>query len=400
MASIRDDSCTCGRMDALVRLLLLAAVFVGGYFPSSANSSTITFAGFAYAGDAISIDTRFKYTKRYERALAQKGSNASTVLRQALARRQYPFDLNISTNVDSKGDEVLVTALTVTAETVSEETFGPVHKLFVQIRAQALIFDYATDKIRRTYPVSFAYLDVLDHSPSDGEIDERVAKAYEGAQGKDGIFARYAAALAAATLPHAGDLFLQITKVTISPDAAPAIRPELAVLPGAPESWIADHFAEALNSKAGVALFPYSPGSAIGGVMLLKLNNTDFHLQFPDPDWEIDIDLTGVKRVKYAENPVGTSYVYGSYATVRIAPHGAVQAILEAQFKNGEVKEVPSSQSYVDDLPAYNDSIRGLFDKLGEVLGGQDLPWLKTAAVTSNIGKQIAATRGLLQKCK
>jgi hypothetical protein len=193
---------------------------------------------------------------------------------------------------------------------------------------------------------------------------------------------------------------LQITKVTIAPDASAAIRPEIASVPGAPESWLADHFGEALNSKAGVALFPYSPGSAIGGVMQMKLNDTDFNLQFPDPDWDISIDLTGVKRVKYAENAVGTSYVYGSYATVRIAPHGAAQAILDAQFKNGEVKEVPASQTYVDDLPAYNDSIRGLFDKLAEVLGGQDLPWLKTAAVTPNIGKQITATRGLLQKCK
>jgi hypothetical protein len=368
--------------------------------PSWTHASTVTCAGFAYAGDFNAIESRFKYSKRYEQSVIKNGSPLSTVVCRSLAGRQYPFDLNTTDNIDSKGDEALVTALTVTGETVSEETFGPIHKLFVQIRAQALIFDFATKKIRRTYPLSFAYLDALDHSPSDSEIDERVAKAYEGAQGKDGIFARYALALTRATLPHNGDLFLQITKVTISPDASPAIRPEMSNIPGAPESWVADHFGEALNSKAGVALFPYSPGSAIGGVMQMKLNNTDFNLQFPDPDWDISITLTGVKRVKYAENAVGTSYVYGSYATLRIAPHGAVQAILDGQFKNGEVKEVPASQNYVDDLPAYNDSIRGLFDKLAEVLGGQDLPWLKTAAVTPNIGQQIIATRGLLQKCK
>jgi len=400
MTSTRDGSWICSSFDKLLRLFLVAAIVVGASTPSLAYSTTVTCAGFAYAGNFNSIETRFKYSKRYEKSIIEKGSALSTVLCRSLAGRQYPFDLNTSENIDSKGDEVLVTALTVTGETVSEETFGPVHKLFVQIRAQALIFDFATKKIRRAYPLSFAYLDVLNHSPSDGEIDERIAKAYEGAQGKEGIFGRYAAALATATLPHNGDLFLQITKVTIASDASPAIRPEIAAVPGAPESWVADHFGEALNSKAGVALFPYSPGSAIGGVMQMKLNDTDFNLQFPDPDWEIGIDLTGVKKVKYAENAAGTSYVYGSYATVRIAPHGAVQAIFDAQFKNGEVKEVPASQTYVDDLPAYNDSIQGLFDKLAEVLGGQELPWLKTAAVTPNIGKQLTATRGLLQKCK
>lgn len=74
--------------------------------------------------------------------------------------------------------------------------------------------------------------------------------------------------------------------------------------------------------------------------------------------------------------------------------------MLDAQFKNGEVKAVPITQNYIDDLPAYNDSIRGLFDKLAEVLGGQDLPWLKNAAVTADIGKQITLARGVLQKCK
>jgi hypothetical protein len=362
--------------------------------------TTVAFAGLAYAGDFSNIDTRFKYSKRYERSLLATGADVNARIRQLLSRGPYPFDLNVSDSMESKGDEVLVTALTVTGETVSQEAFGPVHKLFVQIRAEALIFDFVSKKIRRTYPLSFAYLDVLNHSPSDIEIDERIIKAYEGAQGRRGILERYADALRTATLPHNGDLFLQITKISIAPEAAPAVRPELAAVAGASESWVADHFSEALNSQAGVALFPYSPGAAIGGTMQMRLANTDYNLQFPNPDWEITVNLNSVKKVMYAQNAAGTSYVYGSYATIKVIRHGAIQPILDAEFKNGEVKEVPASQTYVDDLPAYNDSIRGLFDKLAQVLGGQDLPWLKTAAVTSDIGKQITATRGLLQKCK
>jgi hypothetical protein len=367
---------------------------------ASTASTSVAFAGFAYAGDFTNIDTRFKYSKRYERALLAAGSDINARIRQLLSGRQYPFDLNFSESSENKGDEVLVTALTVTGETVSQEEFGSVHKLFVQVRAEALIFDFVSKKIRRTYPLSFAYLDVLNHSPRDAEIDERVTKAYEGAQGKKGILARYADALSASTLPHNGDLFLQITKVSIAPEAAPAIRPELAAVAGAPESWVADHFSEALNSQAGVALFPYSPGAAIGGAMQMRLANTDYNLKFPDPDWDIDLSLNGVKKVTYAQNAAGTSYVYGSYVTVKVIRHGALQPLLDAEFKNGEVKEVPASQTYVDDLPAYSDSIRGLFDKLAQVLGGQDLPWLKSAAMTPDISKQITATRGLLQKCK
>jgi hypothetical protein len=379
---------------------LLTAFAISLSAGARADSTNIAFAGFAYAGQFNTLDTRFHYSRRYEKALIANSDNINAKLRQSLAGRQFPFTLNMADSIESKGDEALVTALMITGETVSVEHISTAHKLFVQIRAQALIFDFISKKVRRTYQLSFAYLDALDHIPSDSEIDERIAKAYEGTQGKRGIFGRYADALASSSLPHVGELFLQITKVSIAADAAPAIRPELSAVPVAAEIWLADHFGEALNSNAGVALFPYTAGYAIGNVMQMRLADTDYNLQFPKPDWEISLDLTGVKKVKYAENAAGTSYVYGSYVTVRIAQPDGLNPVLDAQFKNGEVKEVPASQTTVDDYPAYNDSIRGLFDKLAEVLGGQNLPWLKSAAVTPNIDKQIVATRGLLQKCK
>jgi hypothetical protein len=384
----------------LLRALLLCCAFTFGTLSSIAHASSVAFAGFAYAGNADTIETRFKLSRRYEKRLVAKGTDINASLRQALSGRQYSFDLNTTDNVESKGDEALVTALMITGETVSEEKFGSIHKLFIQVRAQTLIFDFKSKRVRRTYPLSFAYLDVMDHLPNDSEIDDRIAIAYEGAQGKPGIIRRYADALSTATLPHSGELFLQITKVTIGADAAPAIPPEMNATQGAAESWLADHFGEALNSRAGIPIFPYAKGYAIGNVMSVRLGDSDFTLQMPAPDWEISVDLTGVKKVKYAENGVGTSYVYGSYATIRISEQGGTKAVLDAQFKNGEVKAVPVSQNYVDDLPAYNDSIRGLFDKLAEVLGGQDLPWLKNAAVTADIGKQIPLARGVLQKCK
>jgi hypothetical protein len=385
---------------ARVCALLLCCAFALGTTPSLAHESSVAFAGFAYAGNADTIESRFKLSRRYEKRLIAKGSDINTRLRQALSERQYSFDLNMTENVESKGDEALVTALMVTGETVSEEKFGSIHKLFIQIRAQTLIFDFKSKRVRRTYPLSFAYLDVMDHSPSDSEIDDRITIVYEGTQGKPGILGRYADALASATLPHSGELFLQITKVSIGPDAAPAIPPEMNAIPGTAESWLADHFGEALNSRAGIPIFPYTKGYAIGNVMSVRLGDSDFSLQMPAPDWEISIDLTGVKKVKYAENGVGTSYVYGSYATIKISEQGGTKTVLDAQFKNGEVKAVPVTQNYVDDLPAYNDSIRGLFDKLADVLGGQDLPWLKNAAVTADIGKQMPLARGVLQKCK
>lgn len=379
-------------------LALLVALYL--VQPAFSATSTVTYAGFAYAGNDDNIAARFKYSKRYEARLKGQGTDINSKLRQAVQGGHYPFDLNMAGNTEIKGDETLVTTLTVTGETISDETFGSVHKLLVQIRAQAMIFDFQSKMLLRAYPLSFAYLDALNHAPTDAEIDDRIAKAYEGVQGKDGVFGRYADALAHATLPRNDGLFLQITNVTIDANARPAIPASLSEQRGAAETWIADHLDEALNSYAGVPVIPYSSGYALGNVMQMQLANSDFNIKFPDPNVEVSVELTGVKRVQYAQNNVGTSYIYGTFATFKIATQGSTHATLDASFKNGEVKAVPVTQGYVDDLPAYNDSIRGLFNKLSEELGGKDTPWLKSATAAPDITAQLAASRGLLQKCK
>jgi hypothetical protein len=379
---------------------LVLAFFLGLVHPASSGAATITYAGVAYAGAADNIANRFKYSKRYEAQLKSRGTDVNSKLRQAVQGGRYPFNLNMEGNTEIKGDATLVTTLTVTSETISDEIFGSVHKLLVQIRAQAMIFDFQSKMLLRAYPLSFAYLDALDHAPSEADIDDRIAKAYEGAQGKAGIFGRYSDALSHATLPRNDGLFLQITNVTIDADAKAAISEALSQYRGAAETWLADHLDEALNTYASVPVIPYSAGYAIGNVMQLQLANSAFSIKFPEPNVEISVELTGVKRVQYAQNNVGTSYIYGAFAIFKIATQGSTHATLDASFKNGEVKEVPVTQGYVDDLPAYNDAIRGLFNKLSEELGGKDTPWLKSATTAPDIKVQLAASRGLLQKCK
>ena len=371
----------------------------------SLAATPLTYAGLAYAGNSINIASRFRYSKRYETRLKSRGADIDANLREVVKGGRYPlFELNTTGNTEIKGDSTLVTTLTVTGETISDETLGPVHKLLVQIRAQAMIFDFQSKMLLRAYPLSFAYLDVLNHAPSEADIDERVAYAYEGAQGKDGIFARYVQALSHATLPRNDGLFLQITEVKIGKDAAPAIPEALSQDPSAKaaaaDTWLADHLDEALNTYAGIPVIPYSAGYAVGNVMQLQLADSNFSIKFPEPNVTISVELTSVKRVPYVQNNVGTSYIYGAFAILKIATQGSPRSTLDASFKNGEVKEVPATQAYVDDLPAYNDAIRGLFNKLSDELGGKDTPWLKSATASPDIKAQLTAARGLLQKCK
>jgi hypothetical protein len=361
-----------------------------------------TFAGVAYSGDAQSQQQRFPYSKLYEARLKAAGQSAYA---RALAHvQQVPAQhLQISTDpIDElKGrDQALVVSLVLNSETVSVETFGGVRKLFILIRGQALFFDFKSMMAVRSYPLSYAYIDNLRHDPSQEEIMERVAKVYEGAGGKPGIFGRFAQVLATATVPSQTPRFLQVTDIQI-----PAAMAEM--LPGylkdatVHKTWAADIVGEAISSRVGVPIIPFAMGHAVGNVMRMQVLDGDVYTpQLPSADYAISVDFKGFKKVKFKESSGGTSYVYGTFADLNIQEPGG-PVFLRTSLKNAEVKVVPATQTHVDDFPAFYDSLNGLFVKLAEaVAAGKGNDWLKSAAAESDIDAQIVKTRDLMNLCK
>jgi hypothetical protein len=125
-----------------------------------------------------------------------------------------------------------------------------------------------------------------------------------------------------------------------------------------------------------------------------------FALKLPQPDYEIKLQLTGVKKVKYGESTSGASYIYGTYSNISIEEPLSGTKYLDTKLKNGEIKLVPASQTYVDDFPAFYDSLNGMFKKLALAVAGGDTEWIKAAASSSEIDLQLKKTRELIQLCK
>ena len=125
-----------------------------------------------------------------------------------------------------------------------------------------------------------------------------------------------------------------------------------------------------------------------------------FMLKLPEADYTIALDVPRFRKIKSGESAAGASYIYGAYAHVDIQEPVSGKHYLNADFKNGEVKLVPVTQSSVDDFPAYHDAIKGLFAKLSDNLAGNRTDWLSSATDTSGINKQITSTQELLKSCK
>jgi hypothetical protein len=364
----------------------------------------VALAGLAYSGSESTIKARFPYSQQYDENLRTSGDPMHQHLSRAL--KGSPADhIKIVDQIDElKGrDQVLALALVIGSETVSKEQFGQLHKLMVLIRGQTMFFDFKSMNVVRAYPISFAYIDLFDHAPTETEIQARVKMVYEGANGKPGLIARFSNAVARASIPAQVSRYLQITNVQVKPEALESLPNYIKSEPGAAETWAADLVSEAISTRAGIPLVPYAKGYAIGNVMSLRVSDgAVYQLKLPKPDYEINVEFSGFKKVKFSEVEGGaTSFIYGAYSNIRIVePLGNV-TYLDTNLKNGETRVIPASQKYVDDFPHFYDALNLTFVKLATLIDGKsDDKWIKSAASAKGIDQQISQTRELFRICK
>jgi len=385
-----------------MRGLGLALLF---FYSAMASAASVSIAGFAFAGDFKSAAERFPYTfKIFKRQQAQGAKAGFSFLvnerMQGIKNKEFDFHPADKLVNLKNSDQALMSVLMLTGETVSTEYFGSYYKTFVNLRGDALIFDYKSQTIVRSYPVSVVLFDASPDQPSDERISGFVDDLIRRDDGR-GLVTQFARRLEAATLPKDGTKTVQVRKSTVTPEAL-ALMPEgLRKNPAAVEAMLSDSFASILSAKVGISMLPSAIGHAVGGVMSMRLENgDDFKLKLGEGDYLFELKLTNMVKKKLSENNIGTSYVYGAYANVHFFEPALNTDYLSSDFKNGETAVVPIDQIGTDDFSAYQDAIRGLFLKLADALQQPSSKWLTTAAAAKNIEAQVEASREILRKTK
>lgn len=364
----------------------------------------LALAGYAYVGSETQIATRFPYARRYEQMRQATGSPIYQDLVTSL-NVASPTNFRISTQIESlRGrDQALAAALVIGNETVSIEQFGSLRKLSVIIRAQTMIFDFKSMNVVRSYPLSFAYIDLFNHEPTSEEIDTRVKHVFEGINGKPGLITRFAQSLVEAKPQATISRFLQVTKVEIKSEASEGLPSFVRGDPADAQTWAADLVGEAISTRIGVPIIPYSKGYAIGNVMSVRVSDgTVWELKLPKPDYEISVVLSGFRKIKFSEVSGGaTSYVYGAYADLRIEEPLSGKLFFNTSLKNGETRVIPASQQYVDDGPHFYDALNGLFVKTALAINESGDPkWLMSSASAKDITAQLIQVKELMKLCK
>jgi hypothetical protein len=382
----------------LISALICCAVL---YAPISHGQSLI-FAGFTFSGEAASIQSRYPYLSDLYKQKTPKGM--SVLSSQVLNRLGQVSNSSLTMappdtmmNLRSM-DGSLVTVLLVTGETVLNENYGTYNKTFINISADALIFDYKNKSIIRSYPLNLVLFDASDdrQPPSKQKIQELIQDMVTRSDDK-GLISQYLNRLSTATLPKGDAKSIQVNNIEINPEAF-GMFPNKLRNKDAIGDILIDGFTSALSAKIGVSILPSKIGQALG-MMTLKLDNSDgqIKLKIGDGDYLVNLKFNKYAKIKREQTAVEVSNIYATSVNIDIFEKLTDQHFLQSDFKNGELAITPINKQAGDDFPGFMDSLNGIFMKFADAIKTDNLDWAKVAASSSNISSEISKTRKILE---
>ncbi|MCD4744110.1 MAG: hypothetical protein K8R67_16735 [Desulfobacteraceae bacterium] len=279
------------------------------------------------------------------------------------------FDLMINELGNLDKNEGISVAFALDNETIAIERIDSYYKIVIDLGAQALFFDFTDMKVIGCYPIAIQLIDVYDSKPNDDQIRDIIRELFVGNKYKLNIFNEFSKKLEDIKIKPKFQNSIQVTNVIVEERALP-------FLPEAYKSdidncrvFLAQNFSKLLSTNQGISVLPYTKGSAIGKKMAARFSNGDiYNLEIPDSQYNIDLTLRGFKKVKYAENKLGTSWIYGAYSNLKIYQPLLQKIYIDEKFKNGATKIVPIKQKNIDDWPAFQESLFVLFDKITKEL--------------------------------
>ena len=367
------------------------------------NKTNVFYAGFSFVGNHSDNQRLYPHSVALSKELDEKGL---PILEQALYSKVKSVSReDVVFVADELGDyrdgNALTMAFAVDWENIAIEKIGDLYKIVIDLHAQILLFDYSEKKVIGSYPVAIQIRDAQNKKPSDEYIRSVIRSIYLNNNYDVNIFDEFTDRLSTVPVKASFGQHLQITSVTIEDKAVKHMPFSELAEKQAFQTLVAQNFGKYLSLNQNVSLLPYSKGEAIGSKMALRFSNGDiFNLTIPSPDYGIDLFVRGFKKVKAGETNAKVAWVYGSYLRIHVEQPDFKKVYLDIPFKNAAVKEVPKSQSTIDDWTAFQESLFAFFHEFSKQISSPSKKWLKSSTKEKDAKKQLAAFNKILNKSR
>lgn len=384
-------------------LFLTACAVLTGQSVIASDKTNVYYAGFSFVGNYEDNQRLYPHSVALSKELNAKGL---PVLEQALASKvrtvtRSDIELLFDQIGDYRSGNAVTMAFAVDWENVSVEKIGDLYKIVVDLHAQILLFDYSEMKVIGSYPVAVQIRDAQEKEPSSECIHSMIRSLYLDNAYDVNIFDEFSTRLADVPVKLSFGQYLQVNNVIIEDKAVKHMPSSELADKKAFQTLVAQNFGKYLSLNQKVFLLPYSKGEAIGSKMALRFANGDiFNLTIPSPDYGIDLFVRGFKKVKAGENHAKVAWIYGSYLRIHVEQPDFNKVYLDIPFKNAAIKEVPVSQTTVDDWTAFQESLFAFFYQFTKQVSDPSKEWLKKATKEKNAAKQLAAFNEILNKSR
>jgi len=371
-----------------------------------ADSIDVYWSGFAYQGDFSAGEYRYPHSK----SLSDRKISSDSVVSVLTARlnqilqgiRNDTFNIVFEElgTIGSDAPSSIALAFVLDRETVSVEQIGENHKILISLSAQALFFDFREMAVVSTYPMSLIYIDIMKSAPNDEDKAALVEKLYLGSL-KVNVFDEFAKTLSAAKLNTSVSRRIQVTDVFVDPAVTESLPAFWQQHPDDFGAFLSQQFGRSLSKNQDVPVLPFTKDYAIGNRMSASFaDGSVYSLSLPEPDYVVSLTLKKLVKVEHAKVAAGTSYIYGSYLTVKAQEPLSGRVYLDATIKNGAIKIVPVTQKSVDDWPAYQDSLLALINKFTAVLDAPTKDWAKKHVGDSAMFKPLSQFGKVVLSCR
>ena len=364
----------------------------------------IFYSGFSFSNLYESNSTLVSYSSELIKEIDnQNGLNiiSSTLLNTIKNSNFLNIDLDTENllNFDKYPDNAVVMSVALQHEEFTQEynynskTYVGFYDAYFQI----LFYDFSNKNLIASIPYDFEIQLLSNEKLNTNQIQSRIKDFYLN----DKPFDLLEQKINQFSIKQKYDRRIGITNVNIEDRAFEVMPADLKKYQNAIKNLIAQTFSKRLSMNHNIAIVPYMEGQSIGNVMKLRFVQTDevYSIQLPDPDYHININLKGFKKVLAKTSDVEDLFLYGSFLDFKILQPDLNKVYFDHGLRGVTKIKIPKGQSEINDWRKYYYNMEILFDNFSKNITKQDKKWLKETT-KNNIKKDLKNLKQLIDKVK
>ena len=350
----------------------------------SSEKIKIFYSGFSFSNSYESNKNLTKYTsKLIKKRAADKKIDIISESLLKIVREESFTNISLDTknllDFEKYPDNAIVMAVALQHEEFSQEYNSSIKKYsgFYDAYFQILFYDFSDRSLIAAIPFEFE-IPIL----SNKKLDEKnILKRINNFYLKDQPFKQIVKIINRYNIKQKYDLRIGVTNVNIQERAFKDMPQNTINNQNYMKNLIAQSFSKRLSENHNVAIVPFTEGQAIGRSMKLKFAQSDkiFDIKLPNPDYHIEINIKGFKKVLAQSTAVEDLFLYGSFINLKIYQPELNKYYFDETLRGVTQVKIPKEQTDINDWRKYYYNLEILFDDFSKNIIKQDKKWLKKA---------------------